>query len=289
MDDDDWDRLIEDITDGECTPFLGAGASHPLPTGGELSNRLADEFGYPFLDRDNLPLVAHYAAIKLKEHVRLKKRVCRILADYGRPDFTKEAQPHALLAGLRLPVYITTNYDDFMVMALEEEGRTPHPAICPWYENTPADELLTTDRIFALSADEPIVYHLHGSCQKPRSLVLTEEDHLEFLLNLARDKEKLIPPSILPCFTEWPFLFIGYRLQDWTFRLIFHGLLRTVAGVQRRRHVSVQLPPLPDGDANAQARAREYLASYSEECKISVFWGTAQDFCTQLRVRLEGV
>ena len=34
------------------------------------------------------------------------------------PDFRAPSEPHAVLADLPLPIYMTTNYDDFMVKAL---------------------------------------------------------------------------------------------------------------------------------------------------------------------------
>lgn len=292
MNDRDWSRLVEQLKSGDCTPFLGAGACHgTLPTGDDLSEILAAEYDYPFADRTNLQRVMQYAAIFERDHVTVKQRVCNMLADKGLPDFTNNTEPHALLAELPLPVYLTTNYDNFMVSALRLVGKHPHAAICPWYENAPATRL-TTDRDFVPSVDEPIVYHLHGSYQDSPSLVLTEADYLEFLITLAMDRgadgRKLIPTPILPSITTRPLLFIGYSFQDWTFRLIFHGLLRTLAGVQKRRHVSVQLPPLLGGDPGAQARAKEYLTASFEEWKISVFWGTAQEFCAELRVRSGG-
>jgi len=45
---EDWKELAKSIRDGQCTPFLGAGACVPtLPTGSELSRALAREFDYP--------------------------------------------------------------------------------------------------------------------------------------------------------------------------------------------------------------------------------------------------
>jgi SIR2-like domain len=291
VNDRDWHRLVEQLGRGECTPFLGAGACHPtLPTAGQLSEIWAKEYNYPFLDRTNLPRVMQHAALLEGDHVTVKQHVADTLRSRGRPDFAVNTESHALLAKLPLSVYLTTNYDDFMVSALKRENKRPHLAICPWYEGARPDARLADDTDFVPSVDEPIVYHLHGSFQDPRSLVLTEEDYLEFLITLAMDRgaggRELIPTPILPHITKWPLLFIGYSLQDWTFLVIFHGLLRTVAGVQKRRHVSVQCPPLPDGDPKARARAKKYLTSYFEEWKISVFWGTAQEFCTELRFRL---
>ena len=43
LDDDDWDKVLSRISNGRCTPFLGAGMSaHRLPTGRALAQALAE-------------------------------------------------------------------------------------------------------------------------------------------------------------------------------------------------------------------------------------------------------
>lgn len=293
MDEQDWARLVDQVSNGDCTPFLGAGACHgTLPTGTQLSATWAADHMYPLGDRDDLPRVMQYVAIRTRDAVSVKQRLARKLSGVGPPDFADPVEPHGLLARLPLPVYLTTNYDDFMVRALRNVGKTPSSAICRWYRDAAtADEVFSTGPGFNPRPEAPIVYHLHGSFQEPHSLVLTEEDYLEFLINMALDKanneRKLIPASIFRALTTRPLLFIGYSLQDWTFRVLFHGLLRMISEVQWRRHVSVQLSPLnKDADPDAYTRAKEYLTSYFDRRNISLYWGTASDFCAELRSRL---
>ena len=126
---------------------------------------------------------------------------------------------------------------------------------------------------------------------QPKSLVLTENDYLEFLVNIAsiHDSESLlIPSAVLSAFTNNPLLFVGYSLQDWTFKVIFHGILSAIPEVHRRRSVSVQLlPPLNGDTAEIEEQARLYLTQYLErDWRISVFWGSAADFCRELRMRV---
>jgi hypothetical protein len=293
VDEVDWVRLVDQVRNGDCTPFLGAGACHgTLPTGTELSKTWAADHKYPMKDRDDLPRVMQYVAIRTRDTVSVKQRLTRHLSEIGPPDFSDPAEPHGLLARLPLPVYLTTNYDNFMVSALHNAGKAPSSAICRWYRDaTGADEVFSTGQGFNPQPDSPIVYHLHGSFEEPRSLVLTEEDYLEFLVNMALDKanneRKLIPASIFRALTTRPLLFIGYSLQDWTFRVLFHGLLRMISEVQRRRHVSVQLSPVDrHADPDAYQRAKDYLTAYFDRQDISLYWGTANDFCTELRSRL---
>jgi hypothetical protein len=140
-------------------------------------------------------------------------------------------------------------------------------------------------------AAAPLVYHLHGSMDLPKSLVLTESDYLEFLVKITNSRDddalRIIPSAILSALTDNPLLFIGYSLQDWTFRVLFHGLLRTIPGIHRRRNVSVQLlPPVHRKEREVEDRARRYLTRYLEDWRISIFWGTATEFCQELRRRI---
>jgi hypothetical protein len=292
----DWARLIDQLRNGDCTPFLGAGACYgTLPTGVQLSKEWADTYQYPFLDDEDLARVMQYAAVAAGDTTYLKQLVCRRLGDSAArpPDFTDPAEPHALLAQfLRLRVFLTTNYDDFLVQALKSVGRNPRVAVCPWYGSELYNkELFESGPGFDPQPEEPLVYHLHGSLHTPESLVLTEDDYLEFLVNVARGRAEqdrtIVPPAILNALTTRPLLFIGYSLRDWTFRVLFHGLLRAIPDIHRRRHVSVQLlPPVNGSVAEANDRAHRYLTRYMEGRKISIFWGTAAEFCTELRARM---
>lgn len=88
MDELDWKRLVGQIRNGDCTPFLGAGAcSGTLPTGRELSLSWADSYRYPFADGDNLPEVMQYACVIERDAVTVKQRVTDELAGLGEPDF----------------------------------------------------------------------------------------------------------------------------------------------------------------------------------------------------------
>lgn len=137
----------------------------------------------------------------------------------------------------------------------------------------------------------PLIYHLHGRMQTPKSLVLTESDYLEFLVRITASRDddplRLIPGAILSALTDNPLLFVGYSLQDWTFRVLFHGLLRAIPSTHRRRNVSVQLlPPVHnDRDDEVKDRARRYLTRYLEDWRISIFWGTTAEFCRELHSR----
>jgi SIR2-like domain len=292
MDDDDWERLIRQIRRGDCTPFLGAGACHPtLPTGRALSRAWADEEDYPFEDRHNLARVMQYVAVR--DPVEVKQRLAEQLRACGHPPRDGRIEPHHFLAALDLPVYLTTNYDHFMAHALRAAGKQPYEVVCPWFHGAPrGDPIYQLPPEAEPGADRPLVYHLHGNIAGPQSLVLTEDDYVEFLINLAIDRtngyRRLLPLPVVDALAR-PLLFIGYSLEDWDFRVIFRGMLRATAEVQRRSHISVQIKPLsPEADADARRRAERYLMESLAHWRVSVFWGSASEFCAELAQRLKG-
>ena len=291
MEEADWARLVAQLGRGDCTPFLGAGACDALPTASELGSRWAAQYDYPFVDREDLAKVMQYAAVMEGDSVYLKEKVCEYLRSVNPPDFGSPTEPHSLLARFPIPVFITTNYDDFLIKALGLAGKNPNAAICSWFGTGDSDrEFTETTPVLDPTPEMPLIYHLHGRMQTPRSLVLTESDYLEFLVRIttSRDDEalRLIPSSILSALTDNPLLFVGYSLQDWTFRVLFHGLLRAIPSTHRRRNVSVQLlPPVHNDKEEVRERARRYLARYLEDWRISIFWGSTAEFCHELRVR----
>ena len=292
MDDREWDRLVEQISQGDCTPFLGAGAcSGTLPLAAKLSRKWADRYDYPFSDKTNLAEVTQFAAVIERDAVFVKRRVAAQLRGLGLPDFSRSHQPHLVLAHQPISVFLTTNYDDFMTQALHHARKDPVTVVCPWYLGAEDDEVTQFPENYTPSVERPLVYHLHGSFEHPPSMVLTQEDYLEFLITLAKDRgmgsNRLVPKQVLPAMTRQPLLFLGYGLRDLSFRTLFRGLYSTLAEVQRRRHVSIQLNPLRGGTVSARQRAESYFRDYYNELKISVHWGTVDRFCADLAQKLE--
>jgi hypothetical protein len=259
-----------------------------------MSSIWANRYDYPFPDHHDLAKVMQYISIYEGDPIFVKERVCDDFAAKGSPPFAHSTEPHALLAAFPVRIFITTNYDDFLTKALRIAGKEPIAVTCPWYLPATADFARHFARVPAAqpAPQEPLVFHLHGNTNTPKSLVITEGDYLEFLANIAvsraGDGTEIIPSVVLSALTDYPLLFIGYSLQDWTFRVLFHGLLRAQSEVLRRRSVSVQLlPPVDLSIEEAERRARDYITRYLEGWSISIFWGTAAAFCTELRDRTE--
>jgi hypothetical protein len=291
----DWDLLIGRIKDGKCTPFLGAGASAGvIPLARDIAEEWANDYDYPLSDTTNLIQVAQFLAVQTQESSFPKDLLKRRVASLS-PDFDRAAEIHMVLAALPLPIYITTNYDDFMMRALERCNKQPVAELCRW--NKQLREPLTSsieqrrsvfdeDSDFTPAAETPVVFHLHGSFSELDSMVLTEDDYLDFLMNIGADR-KLLPHPVEKAFVQTSLLFLGYRLADANFRVVFRSLVNYLQRNFTRAHVSVQLAP--EGLSEVQQdRALTYLDSYFKELKIRVYWGTCEEFAADLKEKMGG-
>jgi hypothetical protein len=288
LSEDDWDNLLQNIDTKECTPFIGAGASAgTVPLASELAERWAREYKFPLKDSTDLGQVTQFLAIT-RDGMFPKRLFRRLLTEASSPDFSEPGEPHGVLADLRLPIYLTTNYDSFMFDALRSRQLNPSWKVCPWNE-------LVRERSAAILDAEPnpanpLVYHLHGHSELPQSMVLTEADYLEFLVRLNRDaSERLLPSVIRTALGEHSLLFVGYSLSDWSFRVLFRGVIGSLGATLGSTSVAVQLdPPARDPPAVWLRRAQRYLQEYFgqiQKLKVLVYWGDATKFACELSER----
>jgi hypothetical protein len=312
-----WNTLLDNIANGECTPFLGPGLTADfLPTPAEIAEELALSNGYPFRDRRDLPSVAQF--IGTTDTRRLLREVQRITADgfrrrlglkvdgrAGRQRLTEviaaahwsqvcrqlvENEIHHQLAELRLPLYITTNQDNFMALALAARlGHSARRILVDW--RSPARQQIGRPQYNLnppASPDDPVVLHLFGSLgddQELLSVVLTEDDHLDYLAHIARDYEYLLPTDVTSALASTTLLFLGYRIDDLALKVILRGLL-TNLDLERwgMLHVAVQV----EADTAEEAVQNEvirYFERYFSRSKIDVYWGSAHQFVSDLATR----
>jgi hypothetical protein len=278
MTDSVWNTLISRINDGKCTPFLGAGAcSGTLPLAKEIAEDLAKEFNYPLQDREDLIKVSQYISITIDRN-RPKEKLLEKIKNAGLPDFRKENEPHWALADLPFPMYITTNYDDFMFQALRLRRKFPKRILCQWNNYIEKHEQsYKLSKSCVPDLDNPIVFHLHGINDIADSLVLTEDDYIDFMVQVTKKQNSIIPHQIQRALTGTSLLFIGYSLSDWNFRVIFRSLINQL-GYISRTNIAVQL-------GKDDENQTKYLEKYFKEMKIEIFWGTASEFIEQLSKR----
>lgn len=122
------------------------------------------------------------------------------------------------LAKYPFHLIINTNPDDFMLRALHKAGK--HNSTSHWYNFRKDSE----PEIGNISSETPLVYNLFGSFKKPETLILTEQDQVDFIKSVVRN-EPPIPNKIMSQFDERKtYLFLEFDLRNWHFRLMLDGL-----------------------------------------------------------------
>ncbi len=304
-----WSGLQRMIARGTCTPIIGPRVHGQwLPTLSEVAQRWSKEHGYPFDNRRELSQVARYMASSQGEDfpryelvdVLMDEFVAR-LPEELRPDdvgmtltdLVKQVgwqnfavgnpnDVHRVLASVDLPLYLTTNADNFMTEALIAEGKDPVREICPWnnfLQDIPS--IFEEDADYEPSSASPLVYHLFGTDEEVDSLVITEDNYLDFLVRISAEMER-IPDYVWAALTNSSLMFLGYSLDDWEFRVIMRGLVATRDRRRRFKHVGVQLE-LEDATAQDTEAVQTFLQQYFQEADINVFWGSTAQFIAELR------
>lgn len=260
----DWKLLAGRIKAGKCTPFIGAGACHgTLPSASMIAKDWADKEGFPFDDCTDLAKVAQFLSVKY-DSMKPKDMFIEQFGHVAAPDFDDPLEPHRVLADLPLPIYITTNYDDFLYRALARaehapgHKKTPQREFCRWNRQIGGGTSKLGKRVPRLdgNVEKPLVFHLHGHMGRPASMVLTEDDYLDFLIKIGKD-ESLLPSRIEEAFATTSLLFVGYSLNDWNFRVLFRNVVSYLDICTRLVHISVQLAPLKQTASDAQKKNAE--------------------------------
>ena len=263
-----YQDLVRQILDeGAVVPILGSGVnavdretwedgSGYLPDADELAAHLTQRFKFTSEPMD-LARVAQYVFVT-KGKVDLYKTLRRILGADCAP-----SSVHRFLAGLpgtlqelglpeRYQLIVTTNYDDALERAFDEAQEPydlavyiasgehsekflhipfdgePGPIHRPnEYGEFPIDDYGELERT--------VIWKINGAVDSARApypwkenYVITENDYIDYL---SRDKiESLVPLQILNKMRESHFLFLGYRMRDWSLRV----LLRRIFFPQQR-------------------------------------------------------
>jgi hypothetical protein len=223
--------------------------------------------------------------------------------------------PYTILASLPLRLYITTQPWNLLAEALRQAGKSPQVEACEWKPletddpwGSP-DDTDTPDWAFHVDADperrragaaagwptsvfarnrayrpnetEPLVYHLFGHIARPRSLVLTEDDYFDFLIGVTRNRN-LLPTGVRRAFADTSLLFLGFRLDEWDFRVIYRTILQQEGDrSDDYTNVAVQIDP-EEGRSVEPERARRFLERYFGSRNITIYWGSTESFVKEL-------
>lgn len=310
-----WQQTItERIKAGKVVPLLSNVVSNDLVLGGNdaLVEAYARYVAYPLENNTNLPHMTQFTGVTdesvsdpravKEDYINfIKNRLfdlaesegapAEVLAELeeefddvtfsefserlGYPRFNQDQVKSLLmLAEFPLPIYLTTSYHNFMEVALRQAGKTPRTEICRWHKGLESVPSVFDDD-YQPTAKEPLVYHLHGFDKHPASLVLTEDDYMEFLVaisqNVGRGADP-IPLRVRQSMADSSLVLLGYNLRNWDFRALFWGLIKPRP--LQQTSVSIQLVP--------SEVERNYLQKYLGEFEFKVYWGDIYDYLQEL-------
>jgi TIR domain/SIR2-like domain len=132
---------------------------------------------------------------------------------------------HKVLALLPFPLIISTCHDRLLADALKQAEKTP----VVYRYNLRGDRGDNPE--FAVSGAEgtPVVYHLFGTFEEPQSLVLSENDLLDFLIAVISERPPM--PNSLRRALQRPgvsLLFVGFGIRHWYLRVLLKALVRSL-------------------------------------------------------------
>jgi hypothetical protein len=306
-----WPAIVRSITRGQCTPILGnqlsAALLGSLP---EIAQRWAEAYHFPMAphQREDLPQVAQYLSVDQDRPFLLDELEQRLRGEIARraPEQVEDAcaaplaeligavgkrarernpaDPFRVLAELPFPLYVTADPSNLLSDALRAAGKDPQIEVCRWNEELEDLPSIYDDAPdYQPSVERPLLFHLFGRIEEPDSLVLTEDDYFDYLIGVSRNKE-LIPIPVREMLADTALLFLGFRLDEWNFRVLFRSIMSQEGGRRRRRkyaHIAGQVLP-EEGRFLEPERARRYLERYFQDADISIFWGGVEDFVAQL-------
>ncbi|MEZ5354335.1 MAG: CHAT domain-containing protein [Bryobacteraceae bacterium] len=290
--------------------------SEELPT---VAQYLAVRYKRPLTAKEDL---ARQIARKLVGESGLDpenpENLSRIIAMAGKAErAANPLEPHRVLASRPFAVYLTTNSDTLMEDALEEAGRHPRCDFSRWNKDPFFDlrnlnrypTIREREKSYIPSVENPLVYHLFGQLDLPGPLpgepeapagsaqvatrveaglgstVLTEDDFFNYLLNVGSkaDAKDFIPGAVGTALTANSLLFLGFRLDEWSFRVLLRSIFNKegsgarMVGANSYPCVGAQLQPEEDRVSQPVSASR-YFEQYLRESKIDIFWGSTAEF-----------
>jgi len=286
----------------------------------QLTKLWATKINYPMSDDRNLARVAQYRQVEKQdtelpkiEYLKLindrllklaendsdfKDKVAELRARTQRLVFSETAQqleyprgfsqgradPLELLASLDLPIFITTSYSNFLEAKLEKLGKSARTQLCFWDGNKAGinpDHL--PDPKFNPTTQNPAVYHLFGMEQYKDTLVLSEDDYMNFLITAAEgfNSQELYPTPLRLALPTARLILIGYNLPDWDFRALFRFLLMARKTAKKKKSVAIQLRPAL-GNQDYQINSVKYLEQFFDDHDFSVVWNNPDEFIYSL-------
>ena len=232
-----WTNLVTSLRDGQCVLVLGpevpaklASAGEPSPAVQDLSyaEALARQLVSELEDENRRVTGSTLAAVaqQYEDDISFGPTSLRSLAaQFYTPVAYGPSDVHRLLASLPFSLIVTTCHDSLLTRALEESGKRPFV----YRYNLRGDQRDNPGFTPSDTPKAPIVYHLFGYARESLSLVLSENDVLDFLIAVVAGKPSL-PDSLSRMLKrrDQRFLFVGFGIKQLDLRVLLKALVRAL-------------------------------------------------------------
>ncbi len=217
--------LLDALKASRCVLFIGAGVSAGpggLPSGTELAHRLAQHgglcncqhLGGPS-DCDGARCCCRWSLQRMAQYYELEH------SEYALNSFLKDTidavrEPlptHKAIARLhtKFAAIVTTNYDQLLESAFKEIGIELASVV--------------VERDLPYVGNKSVLIKMHGCISNFDSIVITENDYVH---STFFTKRPLIANKLKGYLADHVVLFLGYSLEDDTFRSLYYDVARSL-------------------------------------------------------------
>lgn len=279
-----WEGLASRIKGGNCVLVLGPGAStvscagQDVPIHVAFARQLAVDVGKQLSKEQRRDLntddLRHVSQIwqEIKRNSALLQLMCeRFYKQYS----GATSEFHRNIAALPFQICITTTPDDFLFDAMTEAGKAP---VRNFYNFKKTREFRGSE----FSVERPLIYHLYGHPQDSSSLVITENDLIEFLTNVVR-KSPALPEQVTGILShpDSTCLFVDLGFKNWYLRVLMRAL-----GLVNHNEKSVALEP---PEFFAQSKQHQAMLYFSTGNTMEFHQESLSDFAIRLRSAYEAI
>jgi hypothetical protein len=276
--DENWDTLIYAIRKNNCILMLGPDAATEAVNGTHrplteiLANQLAEKIKPEIKKEINPSDLAQISQQYCMEKGRLDLEA-RVAAFYNeRLKLTNDL--HNNLAAMPFYFTVTTTPENMFPEALRKEKKEPVIGRYSFKGGKPGKVGMGT-------SEKPLVFYLYGTVAEPGSLLLTENDLLDFMVALISKKPPLQDNIRIELQNkDKSFLFLGFGFKHWYLRILLHVLQ---GGNRKSRSFAMEQFPL-GSSAELQQNVLFFKRS---DYKIHIFKQELNRFAKQLREKFE--
>lgn len=246
-------------------------ANH-LKSDQEIPNDLLKELNKKELHQITADYIKLYPLKKNKIFSDGRAALSHLITDFFDKYHTKleSAIFKELITDLPFSFIVDTNYTSFLADELSEVGKTPTKEFYN-YKGRGEQKIIDLEEHEA----HPFIYNLFGTTEEPKSVVYTENDLIEFVVNLIR-LDPGLPKDVKSALSdpERDFLFIGFGMmaRNWYFRVLLHALESN-----KKDNLSFAIDNLTGIDPE-----NNILIFFREELKMRLVHQTIEEFITKL-------